>query len=268
MPNHIKNRLTLSGDQSKINELVARFSTFHAARQHESYDGGLTFENQEGNFGWLKDGVFSTRIDGEIVEVGAMPEGFVPSIDPEFVQFPDFKKVIPSPDGLEITSDGLVMYIENEFSARDTMSQLKDAIKKASIESVENFCKAIVNFKKYGFACWYDWQSANWGTKWNSYSCEKKEGNVWEFDTAWNGVPKIVSEISKAFPEIEIVYEYSDEDTGSNCGTNIYEDGELKETNIPENGSNEAYDLAFKLRPEYAESYHLVNGVYEYKDDE
>lgn len=271
MPNHIKNRLTFSGDQSKINELVAQLSTFYPSEQTTSFDGGLTFKNEAGNYGWLKDGVFSYREGKEIKIADSLDkmDGYTPNMEDEWTRFPDFEKVVPRPDGLDITSDGLVMYIENEFAAHHTMTELKEQIKRASLESVENFCKAIVNLKKHGFTCWYDWQVAHWGTKWNSYACKSSGENIWEFDTAWSGVREIVSKISEAYPTVVVLYEYADEDTGSsNCGTLLFEGGKVTSEAGFKSQSNEAYEMAFKLRPEDAEHYHLVDGKYEYKDEE
>jgi len=42
---------------------------------------------------------------------------------------------------------------------------------------------------KYGFACWYEWSVANWGTKWDAYDGEDHDsGSGWReiwYTTAW-----------------------------------------------------------------------------------
>lgn len=269
MPNHIRNRLTFEGEQSKIDELKAKFSTHYPETQATSFDGDLTFE-KDGGYGWLaKDGTFKFRQEGgEIVQVDKMADGYTPWMEEAWTRFPDFGKVIEMPESLaSTTSDGLIMFIENPFSQRDIISNFVKAIQSHDLESVENLAKGIVNLKKYGHATWYNWSIENWGTKWNSYDCEAKGDNVFEFDTAWNGVPKLIFAIAQAFPEVKITYEYSDEDTSSNCGIYVFEGGFQAKDKIFENGSKEAYEHAFKLRPEYAENYVLVDGNYQYKED-
>lgn len=151
-----------------------------------------------------------------------------------YVQFPDFNKVIPQP--------------ENIFKG--------DLGKKE-----EEMCK------REGLITWREFNIANWGTKWNSYSCKSEEGNVFTFETAWSGVPLIVEAISKRFPEIYFVYKYADEDTGSNTGVYSLKNGILSETHF-EDCSIEAYDLYFELNPKDKENYKLVDGSYEWIDED
>jgi hypothetical protein len=270
MPNHIRNRLAISGDIGTINALVSQFSTFYPETQHEAYDGSKTYEKvgEKHAFGWLQsDGTFTVRDkDGKNVTHPTILEGYAPHMNAEWTQFPDFNKVFPRPEDLNITSDGLVMFIENQFSRHRTMGDFIAAIEKSQLESVENLAKAIVNLKKYGFATWYEWSVSNWGTKWNSYSCVKIGENVWQFDTAWCGVLRIVEAISKAFPDLEITYETSDEDCSSQCAIYNFKDGLKSETKY-ESGSKEAYEHYFKLHGN-AYRWEFVDGEYRYKDEE
>jgi len=269
MPNHITNRLTVTGEQSRINELYAQFSTIYPETQTTSFDGELTFA-KDGMFGWLaKDGSFSFRKDGEIEKVQAMPDGWIPAMEAAWTRFPDFDKITPMPEGLiDTKSDRLVMKIENSFLAQETMKSLIEEIAKARIETVENFAKAIVNLKKHGHATWYGWSKEHWGTKWNSYSCADSGSNTYEFHTAWSAVLPLISKMAAAFPDLGIIYETSSEDTGAVCATYVFEGGELTQTTTFEYGTKEAYEHAFKLRPDSAQYYVLVDGNYEYKEDE
>ncbi len=108
-----------------------------------------------------------------------------------------------------------------------------------------------------------NWACNTWGSKWNSYDTEKVSENIFVFHTAWSGVPSIVEEISKKFPKIKIVYEWSDEDIGSNCARYTFLNGG-KECTLFENRSLKAYELAFKLRPEIREDYLLIDNKWEW----
>ncbi len=50
--------------------------------------------------------------------------------------------------------------------------------------------REATNLEKYGFAHWYDFQVARWGTKWNAYEINKLADTddtlLIEFDTAWS----------------------------------------------------------------------------------
>ncbi len=116
----------------------------------------------------------------------------------------------------------------------------------------------------YGFSPeWYVWSVENWGTKWNSYSHEQVDNSAYMFETAWSGVPKIIETISKRFPDVLLKYEFSDEDTGCNTGVYEFKNGCIKE-HVPENGSKEAYELAFKHRPYIREDYEFTGETYEF----
>lgn len=232
MPNHIKNRITLSGDAETIAEMLAQFSTNYPECQQTSFDGELIFK-KDSAYGWLSpDGSFSFRKDGNIEKVESMPVGWTPCMEPAWTRFPDFKKVIPPP---------------NDDAYNDIPSQ-------EVAQSSPNW--------------WLKWNTANWGTKWNSYDCEKLDGDVWQFDTAWSPVPSIIAEIAKRFPKVNITYEYSSEDIGEVCGLITFVYGTPCVRTQFEGGSKEAYELAFKLRPDRADDYELVDGNYKYKEDE
>jgi len=232
MPNYIMNRLTITGEQSRIDELYARFSTHYPETQTTSYDGELTFSKGD-MFGWLaKDGSFSFRMDGKMEELQTMPDGWIPRMEAAWTRFPDFKKIIPSP---------------NDDAYNDLPSQ--------------EVARSSPNW-------WYTWNCANWGVKWNCSDCRLLDANIWEFVTAWNGVVNIVFQMAQAFPELKIIYEFADEDTSSKCAIYIFEGGFQVKDKVFEYGTKEAYEHAFKLRPDSAQYYVLVDGNYEGIEDE
>jgi len=272
MPNHVKNRLEFKGDQKRISELIDRFTTNHPKTPHKSFDGSNTYRNELGEFGWLnvETNTFRRRDKEDVVGV---VKGFNQHFNEAWDQMPDFSKIVPQPKNMNITSDGWVSDLQGKYSnvlLKDHMAKMREYLQKnpeQKKETLENFIQGVRNYIDHGHATWYTWNIANWGTKWNSYSCEKESETVYTFETAWGGVVDLIREIANQFEDLEIIYEYSDEDTGSNCGSYHFHNGKLTVTEI-ENGSNQAYELAIKLRPEVSEYLELVDGEYKYKDDE
>ena len=115
--------------------------------------------------------------------------------------------------------------------------------------------------KKFNVPIWTKFNRGNWGTKWNAYSQDKIDDNTISFDTAWSSSQVIVDAIAKKFTSVLITLTYADEDTGSNVGVIQWNNG-VREENIPQNISKEAFDIAFKVRPHCAEDYALVDGKY------
>lgn len=87
-------------------------------------------------------------------------------------------------------------------------------------------------FEKYGKNNWYNWNNANWGTKWNAcdarYS-KKDPEHVILFDTAWDAPAPVFAAMAKRFPGHEIVV-YSDEYTNHFHTTFTLKDGQLTRT--------------------------------------
>ncbi len=70
----------------------------------------------------------------------------------------------------------------------------------------------------------YEWCCANWGTKWGAYEIAVDYDSFY-FQTAWSTPIPIWIEISKRFPDLQVVVEYADEDRGHNCGRLVYVNG-------------------------------------------
>lgn len=83
--------------------------------------------------------------------------------------------------------------------------------------------KMAENKAKYGYRSWYDFACHNWGTKWDNNTVTIN-GDVIEFETAWDYPEGIYRKISETIP---IIVAYADEDIGFNYGIKEYhEDGE------------------------------------------
>lgn len=234
MPNHIKNRLIILGSKDQVKKVIDSFGTHHPAKLSRAYCGDIICKKSEKDrmrFGWFNErtGIFQQRDEEDVL---GLPDGWEFETEEAFCHFPDFEKIIPPP--------------KNIF--------------RGDLGEAER-----VMCDNEGRPNWYDWNRENWGTKWNCYNCKKQDDNIYTFETAWNGVPNLIEALSKMMPKIEFIYEYSDENVGYNVGSYTMKNGITKKS-VPEEGSKEAYDLSFKLRPDYREYYVLVDGEYEPKD--
>lgn len=272
MPNYIKNRIELIGNEEDIAKLKEKFSTHIEAYQNTSFDNELTFTDDNHNYGWLNEetNMFTER---NKKPVNGVPEGWKPYMHEAWTRFPDFLKIVPMPIGMDISSGSWIMPLENRFSKNTEFKQHIDNLKKyceanpeRGNEAIENMFQGIRNYIEHGHASWYSWSIQNWETKWNASDCEG-QGNSFDFTTAWSGVPKLIEKMHMKFPTVKIVYEFSDEDTGCNCGIGVFENGQVNFRKL-ENLSIEAYELAFKLRPDSKEYFSIIDGKYEYKDEE
>lgn len=189
----------------------------------------------------------------------------------------DFNTIISMPEALDISSG-----IEGELGMKYLLAKQKRFFRtteeQKSIDSVENMSldrqdrvialgkRYLLNLVFFGATTWYDWCIENWGTKWNAYDQRFEAPNTIWFNTAWSGVADLIQKLSKKFPDVEFDYTYADEDTGSNTGTGAIKDGVIS-MHYPDNQSNEAYDLAFELNPEYRDNYELTEDGYKYKEE-
>jgi len=74
------------------------------------------------------------------------------------------------------------------------------------------------NMAKYGYGSWYDFNTENWGTKWNSYEnniefIQDEDGAryVIEFQTAWSLPTPIFEELNDLYPELNFYIECVEE---------------------------------------------------------
>lgn len=118
------------------------------------------------------------------------PEAFKAIV--EFLPEMDFEKIIPMPDYIY---KGLLGRVEEEIYGREN--------------------------------CWYDWSIKNWGTKWNADNTYiDYENQSIYFQTAWDGVPKLMGLLSQKF-NAEFIYKYADEDRFMNTGNFSFNNGKV-----------------------------------------
>ena len=233
MPNDIKNKLTIYGTKEQVEEILKKFGTIHPKTLNLAWDNSIICRNNKNEVGWFNEitNIFRQRNKPDVTGI---PKGFKYDYIEKFIKFPDFNKIIPQP--------------HNIFRG--------DLGEKERIEC-----------EKKGIPNWYDWNCENWGTKWNSYCCKKISDNEFTWETAWAGVPNLMVILVKQFPEIDFLYEYADEDIGYNCGVLTSIKGDIKFREL-ENNTKESYELAFKLKPDYAQYYKFDSekNTYVYND--
>ena len=98
----------------------------------------------------------------------------------------------------------------------------------------ENLGDAELEYcEKHGIPNWRDWQSSNWGTKWNAYNTDPVEVIRWRpgdmtvcyrFDTAWACPEPIIRRIAEKWPRLELYGDWVDEDNGPDWGRGLIED--------------------------------------------
>ena len=110
----------------------------------------------------------------------------------------------PTPKDLEIVSGSL---------GKDTPEQ-------AELER-----KQAENKAKHGYKDWYDWNNANWGSKWGDYESQIVTNTdstlVLEFTTAWSPIINGLVKVSEQYPLLEFNYAFSEGGMGFVGGVGI-----------------------------------------------
>ena len=168
----------------------------------------------------------------------------------------DFNKILPMPKSLDIDcssmgDDGMEYLFAKskkyDFQRSERENELikrfEKQPKERQKEAIELGRKYLLNIANYGVTTWYDWNTANWGTKWNSCGAEL-ENNWFKFDTAWNAPIPVFKKLSELFPAVTFEFIYADEDCGYNTGRGTAKNGEIELYN-PEECSSDAWNLYF-----------------------
>jgi hypothetical protein len=105
-----------------------------------------------------------------------------------------------------IKSDGLLMeFLPTPKELVDTVSGFMSEDKRADHEAQQ-----AANIAKHGYKDWYDWNIANWGTKWdvNLDSVNRVDANTVEasFESAWSPPTTAYEQLMELGFEIEAMY--------------------------------------------------------------
>ena len=98
----------------------------------------------------------------------------------------------------------------------ETIEELREAF--PSEEDSKRIDQGIENIKKHGYATWYSWCIANWGTKWDMHINQSDEA-ILIIETAWSSPLAWFDKFVKTLPDgVELKLEWADEDFGCNTG--------------------------------------------------
>ena len=217
MPNHVQNRVRLTGEQSRIDELMR------------------TVQNDEEGLGSIDfNKIIPMPKELDIENSSRTEQGFK--------AYSDFISVyiLDQPDG-KIDVFAIPKKAEQAF-----MRIRKDVDPIAFIQGK----KAYRNKIKFGHTTWYDWCIANWGTKWNAYSFGQANTNTLSFNTAWSCSMPVMTKLSEMYPDVHFNYAWADEDFGNSVGEIELQNGEITYENIPVPFSKEAFEMAADIRGE------------------
>lgn len=92
------------------------------------------------------------------------------------------------------------------------------------------------NIAEHGFATWYGWSVANWGTKWDASDsalhAETPSELKYVFDTAWSPAEPVLFAMTEQFPELTFTAQF-DEESGEFYYEVVWESGErVSETQL------------------------------------
>ncbi len=215
MPNHVTNRLELSGEP----ELV--LAVIEDCRGEVTYPGEPEPVHREITFTKLKP-------RPPCLDVAAVSnvELVAEAMEPKCGRYGMAERALTFPWVVELgvtTLEGLIDHYKRKEPA------VHEAAK-----------RMVANFKEHGHIHWYGWNCEHWGTKWNAYGDGEwdNRGDVAEiqFETAWSPPTPWLAALSLKHPEVQIRDRWTDE--GGPEGTMVYQAGEL----IEETDGMQAFD--------------------------
>ena len=184
-------------------------------------------------------------------------------------QFIDFNTFAPIPKELVGTQAPTKIISQEDYDDQEKRISHNELTESEKLHGVSRGITQEMSkeFKEeFGYDNWYDWQCANWGTKWNAYDQYKIDESMIVFSTAWGTPYHAITILSVKYPTLRFEVEFADEDFGHNVGKYTFLDGECVDENIPEGGSFEALRMAIEVRGD--EEYYLVDYLCENVVDE
>lgn len=217
MPNHVTNRIALSGDSDRIKAMLE------------------AIKNDKVGVGTVDFNKIIPMPEALNINAGSSTTNGLKA-------YTDFVSVYTL--GCTINTDKLDC-IPKE--SEETFLRQRSDIKPYEWELGK---KAWKNLREYSASDWYDWCIANWGTKWNAYGYDENEdysqNEELSFQTAWSAPQPILQKLSEMFPDITLTHKWADEDIGANCGERTYLAGKIIGEDIPDYGKR-SYEFAAEV---------------------
>lgn len=110
-----------------------------------------------------------------------------------------------------------------------------------------------------------DWLLNNWGTRERAYNACWISDDEMIFDTFWHPAIPIIYRIIKQFPDIDFLFKFASDKTGTNAGQ-IYTSKGSVFLQQERDYSRRAYEIAFELRPHLKALYtlNINSNTYDY----
>ena len=109
--------------------------------------------------------------------------------------------------------------LQIEGSPKELSKLMKDVEITASEATAEHYaqvisCQRIIPRPSIKDSDWYEWNIANWGSKWD-LSDPRRDDSEWEngkllyyFETAWSPVMEVITTLAKKYPKLLLTYTY------------------------------------------------------------
>lgn len=254
MPNHVYNRLAITGDQAEIDKL---FNDVKSADSDFDFnniipmppslnvtDGSQTVRTLE-QYMRLANPANSLAFDPSIPKLGPAEMSKLTAAYAQMILKPNPK--IVNDDSSPITPEIVGMAKEGAAYAS--------------------------NILNYGHATWYGWCCEHWNTKWSAYDIDTDPSTgTAAFSTAWSSPYPVIAALAAKYPSLSIEHEWAEEFAGTNAGQTVYAGGACASMTLYDDGSKEAFDTYFSIAHVAPEDegyrYDPKIGTYVYEEDE
>lgn len=150
------------------------------------------------------------KVSGDETEIKRFHEAIIKNEDErkDYNQFSILDNLFPTPAELSATPKG-------SFGESDKQKQMEEQNK--------------ANIAKFGYKDWYDWNCANYGSKWSDFDGVFGEITPTElnmtFMSAWSPIGQGIRNVSKQFPTLDFILTY-EEGGMAFCGGYAFRNGE------------------------------------------